>query len=351
MAPKRNNRIGIRDVAAAAGVSTTTVSNALSGKGRLSAATRESIALVADELGYRPNANARNLVSGKTGLIGIAVSASTEAPFGLGDFDYFIQLLSAATGAAVAGGRALVVEGAASEGEAFEQVEIDGAIVVDPVRDDHLLEKLAARKIPVVTTGRQVDGTAVTTPQFWVDNDHQTATEAILNHLKQSGAERIGLVTSPPVNSYTRDAAAAYRGWCRANGQEALIEAAEGPLNEGAGYRAAGELLDSENRPDAIYATLDQLALGALLAARERDFRVPEDVMVAGCTDSRASAWANPPLTAVLLNPEEIGRAAVRVLIDLIEGREPQFNPVIIPTGIRARESTARAVRVDQEAG
>ena len=343
MAERRKGRVGIKEVAAAAGVSITTVSNALSGKGRLSPATRESIAKVAADLGYRPNANARNLVSGNSGLLGIAVSASTESPFGLGDFDYFIQLLSAATGAAVAGGRALVVEAAAADGQAFHQVEVDGAILVDPVRDDPLLEQLDARGIPVVTTGRRVDASADSGNRYWVDNDHGAATEAVLNHMKASGARRIGLVSSPGVNSYTQDAAAAYRAWCASNGQEPLIALAEGPINEGAGYRAAARLLGSEDRPDAIYATLDQLALGVLLAARERSVDVPGDLLVAGCTDSRASAWANPPLTAVLLNPEEIGRAAVRVLIDLIEGRGPQFNPVLVPTGIRVRESTDRA--------
>jgi DNA-binding LacI/PurR family transcriptional regulator len=344
MAAKRKDRVGIREVAAAAGVSITTVSNALSGKGRLSPATRENIAIVAAELGYQPNANARNLVSGKSGLLGIAVSASAESPFGLGDFDYFIQLLSSATGAAVAGGRALVVEAAVSDGQAFHNVEVDGAIVVDPVRNDPLLEQLEGRGIPVVTTGRRVGTGADAEAKYWVDNDHGAATETILDHMKASGARTIGLVSSPAVNSYTQDAAAAYRAWCAANNQVPLIGLAEGPINEGAGYRAAGRLLESDDRPDAIYATLDQLALGVLLAARDCSIDVPRELMVAGCTDSRASAWATPPLTAVQLNPEEIGRAAVRVLIDLIEGREPQFNPVLVPTGLRERESTARGV-------
>lgn len=64
--------------------------------------------------------------------------------------------------------------------------------------------------------------------------------------------------------------------------------------------------------------------------------------MVAGCTDSHGSAWAAPPLTAVALNPERIGRAAVAMLSSLIEGREPEVNPVMVPTAILPRQSTAR---------
>ncbi len=336
-------KIGIRDVAAAADVSPTTVSHALSGKGRLPDATRRRIAAIAEELGYRPNANARNLVSGKSGLLGIVVSSSKETPFGLADFDYFIQLLSAATGAAVERGRALVVEGLRIGADAFGQVDVDGAIVVDPVSDDPLLDALDAAGVPVVTTGRRDGPPRDGRADCWVDNDHVKATESILTHLAEHGADRIGLISTSPVTSYTRDAIHGYEQWCESRGQERMIQVVEGPINEGAGVRAAEQLLEMSRPPDAIYATLDQLALGVLLAARAKGLNVPDDLMIAGCTDSQASAWAEPPLTAVTLNPEAIGQAAVSSLIDLIDGNGTVPEPVIIPTGIIDRQSTARA--------
>lgn len=337
-----NERVGIRDVAAAAGVSPTTVSHALSGKGRLPEATRKRIAGIAAELGYRPNVAAQNLVSGKSGLLGIVVSSSVGNPFGLGDFDYFIQLLSAATGAAVEWGRALVVEGLRSGPDAFGTVNVDGAIVVDPVSDDPLLDSLDAAGVPVVTTGRRDGPPHNHRPECWVDNDHYAATGSILAHLKGRGAERIGLVTTTPVTSYVRDVVSGYGDWCAGQGQEQLISVVEGPINESAGFRAAEELLSRADPPDAIYATLDQLALGALHAARERSLDVPGDLMLAGCTDSNVSAWADPPLTAVTLNPEEIGRSAVSSLISLIDRKDEVPEPVVVPTGVVARESTAR---------
>lgn len=343
MARGRNGRIGIKDVAAAAGVSPTTVSHALSGKGRLPDSTRKRIAAIAAELGYQPNASARNLVTGRTGLLGIVVSASQESPFGLGDFDYFIQLLSAATGAAVERGKALVVQGVRSGPDAFGITAIDGAIVVDPVTDDPLLDSLDAAGIPVVTTGRRDGEPGYGRPDCWVDNDHYGATTAIMDHLSGNGASRIGLVTTTPITSYTRDAISGYRDWCEKAGQEPRIALAEGLINEGSGFRAAEELLDGEQPPDAIYATLDQLALGVAFAARSRGIAVPDDLMIAGCTDSQASIWADPPLTAVTLNPEEIGRSAVAALIDLINGETPA--PAVIPTAIVERASTARLSR------
>ena len=75
----------------------------------------------------------------------------------------------------------------------------------------------------------------------------------------------------------------------------------------------------SPDPPDAIYATLDRLALGVLLAAEGKGVRVPEDLRIAGCTDSEASRAARPALTALSLNPERIGREAIELLIELIE--------------------------------
>ncbi|MBX6764619.1 MAG: LacI family DNA-binding transcriptional regulator [Rubrobacteraceae bacterium] len=329
-------------MAAAAGVSPTTVSHALSGKGRVTAATRERIICIAEVLGYRPNASAVNLASGRTGLIGITVSTHPDAPMGLGDFDYFIQLLSAATGAAVENGLTLVVDGSGEPSAPFLHVEIDGAIVIDPVVDDRILPTLEARGVPIVTTGRRGDEKETDQPRYWVDNDHRTASLTILDHLAEAGAKRVGLVTTPPLTSYSRDTLEGYQQWCAARGQEHLIVQVRGVVNESGGFQAASELLDLPERPDAIWATLDQLALGVLHAARTRSLRVPEDLLVAGYTESRASVSTDPPLTAIALNAEEIGRAAVSMLSELIEGREPETNPVIIPTELVVRRSTQR---------
>lgn len=325
-----------------AGVSPTTVSHSLSGKGRLPASTRERIARVAAELGYKPNSSARNLVSGTTGLLGIAVSESPESPFGLADFDYYVQLLTAATMAAVENGMALVVGGTDREGELFEGVDVDGMIVVDPVADDPLVRASLDSGTPFVTTGR-VPGEDPEDPSaYWIDNDHIEGTRTILDHLRACGGGNVALLTSLPVTSYTRDAIDGYRDWCEKNGQEPSVSIVEGPVNEGAGFDTAAKLLDGPDRPDAIYATLDRLALGTLQAARSRGLEVPRDLLVAGCTDSKASEWADPPLTSLALNPEEIGRKVIEMLISVVKGEAGTVPHQMVPTKIVARESTAR---------
>jgi DNA-binding LacI/PurR family transcriptional regulator len=341
IAAVRQRRVGIKDVAIAAGVSATTVSHALNGKGRLPPGTRERVHRIAEELGYRPNATARHLAGGKTGVLALAVSPGAGTPDTLSDFAYFMQLMTAATAAAFERGYALVLAPAQSDGARWLSVDIDGAIVIDPVPDDPQVQALRDREAPVVTTGR-VPGEEAASP--WVDNDHGAATRSVLDHLARRGARRIALVMPPATISYVLDVRTAYAAWCAARGAEPLIAVAGKNLTEGAGYLAGQELLELPERPDAIYATLDRLALGVLLAAQAKGVRVPVDMLVAGNTDSEAGRWARPSLTALNLHPEQIGHHAVELLVDLVEGRQPANPRILVPTRLIARGSTRRTV-------
>jgi DNA-binding LacI/PurR family transcriptional regulator len=330
-------QIGIKQVAVAAGVSVTTVSHALNGKGRLNEDTRRRVRDVAERLGYRPNALARNLAGGRTGLIGLAIAASAHARFAFAGFAYYAELMTAAGSAALDGGYALVLASGAQK-RRWQGVRLDGAFVVDPSPDDPLCREFRAQGIPLVTNGREpgTDG------GYWVDNDHPAATRAVLDHLRTRGAQRVALVTSPAVNSYTIDARAGYESWCAATGQEPLIAVGR-DLSERSGYEASLRLLRTAEPPDAIYATLDWLALGAMRAVRAQGLAIPRDVMVAGCTDSDAGRWARPSLTALALQPDRIAKTAIALLADLIDGREPAEPRVLVPTHIIARASTRRA--------
>ena len=337
-----DGRVGIKDVAAAAGVSVTTVSHALNGKGRLPPETRERVQRVARELAYRPSATARNLVGGKTGLLGLAVSQPAGRPMALGDFAYFVHLMSAASTAAIQRGYALVLAPGQHGGDRWPDVGLDGAIVVDPIVDDPLVRELTRHDVPVVTTGRVP---AATTSGPWVDNDHVAGARKALDHMAHRSARRIALVTTEPITSYAADWEGSYRAWCSEHDREPLIACARAGFTEAAGYAAAIELLDRPDPPDAIWATLDRLALGVLLAAKARAVRVPEDLMIGGMTDSHSSRSAAPALTTLDLDPEHLGAAAVGLLIDLLEDRAPDPPHVVVGTRLRARASTRRPVR------
>jgi len=333
-------RIGIKAVAAAAGVSVTTGSHALNGKGRLPEETRERVRGIADELGYRPNATARNLVVGKTGLLGLAVSQQSGAPPAVTDFAYFAQLMTAASTEAIANGYALVLAPGDAALDPQSGIAVDGAIIVDPARDDQLVAQLQQAGIALVTTGRVPDGDDRC---CWVDNDHIAGTTAMLDHLERRGARRIALLTSALDISYTHDVERAYVSWCEERRAEPLLKRAASDLTERAGYAAASELLALPAPPDALFATYDRLAFGALLAADARGVRVPEELLLATtATESQAPAQARPALTTLDLHPEEIGRSAAGLLVELLEEQEPARRHVLVPHRVIARASTRR---------
>src|SRR5215212_617375 len=106
-----------------------------------------------------------------------------------------------------------------------------------------------------------------------------------------------------------------------------------------AAARVAADLLSRHPRPDAIYATLDRMAVGALIACRSAGLSVPEDLAVAAITDTYVLRSADPPVTALDLNAPRIGREAVELLVGLVEGEEPS-RAVTVPSRLVKRTST-----------
>jgi DNA-binding LacI/PurR family transcriptional regulator len=333
-------RASIQQVAQAAGVSITTVSHALNGKGRLSQETRERVQRIAADLQYQPHASARNLAGGKVGVLGLAVSQTPGLSFSLTEFAYFMQLMGAATQSALEHGYALVlVPAGPHDVDPFDRLAIDGAIIVDPVSRDPLVAHLRDRGVLLVTTGRVLDDDD---EGYWVDNNHGAGSTAVLRHLERAGASDVALVTGPPITSYTRDSVVAYEAWCSERGVEPRVVVPPGELSEGAGFDAANQLLASDNPPDAIYATLDRLGLGAMRAAQAKGVSIPGDLMIASHTDSEAARWSHPSMTALALHPDEIGRRAVEMLTTLIDGREPPEPRLHVASRVVVRASTRR---------
>lgn len=338
--PNRGRRVGIRDVAAAAGVSATTVSHALNDKGRLPESTRELVRETARRLGYRPNPSAQRLGGGRTGLLGLTIAhPGSRPPAAITDVAYFVQLLSAASTTALNGGYALVLSANGPRcDESWRHTPLDGAVVVDPISGDPTVPNLRADGIPVVTTGR-VPGSSPTDP--YVDNDHVSGATRLLAHLQRAGAERIAFLSPPPLTSYAESLHNAYHAWCAQRGLPAQMVVVGDDFDVGAGYAAASEIIQ-HHPPNAILGATDRLALGASLAARSHGLRVPDDMLIAAYTDSESNLRADPTITALQLHPDQIGQQAIELLIDLIEGAGPREQQILIPSRLVARSSTRR---------
>jgi DNA-binding LacI/PurR family transcriptional regulator len=332
-------RITIRDVARAAGVSLTTVSDALNGKGRVEASTREHVAEIATELGYQANRHARSLRSGRTMTLALVLPRAATRPRDeemLG-IDYYMELASTASRAAFERDHAVLLLPPLSSTDDLRRFAVDGGIIVDPRANDRMVELFDALGLPWVTVDRDLGRPD---DHWWVSADNEGNTTMALDHLWDAGARRIALLTARAGWSWFRDSRRAYRAWAGAHGQQPIIAEARLQSLEPSAAAAAGALLDGPDRPDAVFAPPDRFAAGILRAARERGLRVPEDLRIAAGVDSHLMLTADPPITALDLQPRLVGDAAVDLLIARIRGDDVTRQRTV-GAALRARASTA----------
>jgi DNA-binding LacI/PurR family transcriptional regulator len=327
----------IRDVATAAGVSPTTVSHALNGKGRIDPATRERISRAATRLGYRPDRTARRLRSGRSGTIALLLPTVEQdiAHDEMLALDYYMRLAGAAARAAFATGHPVLLTPPLRTVDDLRDVAVDGGIVCDPTLDDPRVGLFEALELPVVTVERDP-----TRPDHrWVVRAvNEANARELLETLAAAGVRRPALLASAGGWSWADETEAAYRAWCEDRGVEPMVERTSMRTQERSAYEAAGRLLDRA-RPDAIVAQAERYTGGVLRAARERGLGVPDQLQVAAAVDSAQARDADPPVTAIDLQPDVQGAAAATMLVELLAGREPP-GPQITPAVVRIRAST-----------
>lgn len=327
--------VRLADVAREADVSIATVSHALTGKGRIPEATRARVRDVAARMGYEPNPAARRLAGGRTGLIALAFSLPHALPVNLTEVDYFNQAIRAATARALEYDYALVVAPPTPQTKVWLRLPLDGVVVFDPVAGDPVLADFRARNIPLVLSGRDPGGG----DDYWVDNDHVAGTRTVLDHLADRGARSVALLAADLGDAFSADCVSAYSDWCRERGAEPILAMVSMPgLAE---TDQADRLLGLPERPDAVYAIEEVLGVAMLHAAERRGLRVPDDLMLAVAADREPIGASGVRLTTLELDPARTAAEAVDVLIELIEGREPDARERLIPTRLVVRDSTS----------
>lgn len=198
-------------VAARAGVSTATVSNALNGTGRLSETTRQRVLATARELGYAPASTARALARGSTGVLGLTMTTYGDLPVSYTEIPYYATLTLSAMAAAHERGYLLLTMPSSMSPWMWLNTPMDGVIHVEPRADDPVGAILRERGIPMVSEGRPPRPRPC---DAWVDSDHESGLRLLLDHLAESGARRIGLSLPRHDDAYPHLVAHAYRRWC-----------------------------------------------------------------------------------------------------------------------------------------
>jgi DNA-binding LacI/PurR family transcriptional regulator len=335
-----SRRATIRDVAREAGVSVTTVSNALNGVGRLPDATRVRVQAVAARLGYRARASARRLREGRTGQVGLYCSFLTEVPGGLAGLGYYMELAMGAAEVALGEDLALVLLPTGLTPERLTAIDVDGLIVADPVRDDAGVQALGDLGLTIVTCER--DPTPGARHAGCVRSDHRRALRELLEHLHDAGARRIALVAARGETAWTEELGDAYRAWCAETGAP-LLEG-QVPISPRPEYaeRASAELLAAPEPPDAIVVAPDGGAVGVLRALAARGLRAPDDVLVAACVDGPLMTAGPTSVTAIDLQPAAMGRRAAALLAEILRGEAPPGRDEELPTRLVLRASTEK---------
>jgi LacI family transcriptional regulator len=330
-------RTTIRQIAAEAGVSIATVSRVLNGRDDVSDETRDLVRRIIRENGYTANRSARGLSAGQTGLIGILVPLVYPA--------YFAGILAGAAEALSERGLQIVLSPTGGEHE--REVSVldrlhglsDGALIILPEESSDELERLldSGYRFVVLDPLMPLDERIPS-----VSAAHTSGADQAMRHLLELGHRRIAQITGPRGWLATEDRRRGYRAALAAAGilPDPMLEKEAIPEIE-PGREAAAELLDLHDRPTAIFAFNDNIAIGAIQAARARGLRVPEDLSVVGFDDVEHATIVTPALTTVRQPLAEMGRTAVSLLMRLLERQRFETLHVELATRLVVRESTA----------
>lgn len=337
MAPRHlRDRPSIRDVARAAGVSTTTASDALTGRGRYSEETRARVARHAEQLGYRPNPSARNMRWRSTGIVAMMARIESPAAYAPAELEFLTRIAGEISNAAWDFGYFPMLVPPAATTVELDRLPLEAMIVIDPIGDDPLCAALDEREIPYVCA-RPNQQLRESGRCGWVDNDIRLVTRMVLDRLVRRG--EVLMLTTEGQQRYLTEPVDAFRRWvCETGGRGRVVSlpADVSPL------RCYDEVLAicSDGGVDVLYIAAEILAGPALQAVHQSGRRVPDDLQVIAASDGLYARTSIPALTCVDLRPDAVGRAAVEIMHAMLTAPSAAPGSRIVDGQIHWRAST-----------
>jgi DNA-binding LacI/PurR family transcriptional regulator len=309
------------DVARLAAVSRTTVSYVLNNSDSgiaISDATRQRVLHAARDLGYHPNAAARSLRRQRAGVVGL-VTYDTSNRIGSNAFMWLV--MDGVLSELGPTGTRLIVE-AANDARPdpcislVREGHVDGLIVTGARPADSELRVLHADGTPIVLWGRLAGSDLP-----YVDIDNVAAARTAVEHLLDLGHTGIACITNAPplTDTAAADRLEGFRVALESRGlrfDEGLVRS--GHFDEHSGQEAMTSLLERTERPTAVFVASDEVALGALKAARIAGVAVPGDLSIVGFDDLAVATFLEPALTTIRVPAREIGSVAARALMDAV---------------------------------
>lgn len=299
--------VGIKDVAKAAGVSVSTVSNVLNGKKNVGSETKARVLSICKEMNYYPNTVGRTLKSGDNRTI----------LFNFSDFDrsFYLKIINGISDYANASDYDLIICTKKSCEKYMRNNLTSGCIILDEKMKSDVLERSAQENYPIVVLDRVLDNAYI---KSIVVNNYD-AMRQLIQGIVDRGYRKFGFIGG---QEHTADNKERYKAFLDVLEENHINFPREkyfaGDYREKSGYKAAKILMLSENLPEVLICANDNMAIGAIKAFKENGIRVPEDIAVAGFDDCDLAEAMG--LTTVTIPNYERGYLAAQSLIENIQG-------------------------------
>ncbi|NMA98329.1 MAG: LacI family transcriptional regulator [Phyllobacteriaceae bacterium] len=334
----------LKDLAEHLGLSQTTVSRALNGYPEVNEATRKRVAAAASALGYRPNANALRLATGRAGAVGIILRGVDE--FGPHTSEFLSGLGSRMAleeiDLLVSTVRSYDDEMATYRRLAASQ-KVDAIVLHSPTRQDRRAELLQELNIPFVLHGR----TEIARPVAWLDIDNQGALERATSHLLDLGHKRIALLNGLPDRTFSHHRELGYRAALAERDvpvDPALI--GNSVFTDEAAFRLAQAMLELRPRPTAFLAGSMMTALGIFRAIRQARLELGKDVSMIAHDDVFPYLNADnmyPTMSTTRSSMRQAGSRIAELIMQILDGKPPEEIHELWPVELVLRESSTRA--------
>jgi DNA-binding LacI/PurR family transcriptional regulator len=324
----------VKDIARQVGLSVTTVSRALNDHDDVAPATKARIRAVAERLDYHPNAAARSLQNNRSNTLGLVIPLSLHRSQDV----FWLEFIGGMAGVCSDRGFDLLLSATEAEDTESDSLSrlvrgrrVDGLVVCDIRTNDRRIGQLRRLHVPFVAFGRD----AANVDYSYVDVDGVAGVRQAVLHLIYLGHQRIAYLGLDPRFGFSAFRLQGYQDAFEVSGLSFDPELVREGLTETTAHSAIQELLAREDRPTAVFAAADFLALAVLPAAHARGLSIPRDLSVVVFDDNLSTQGANPPLTAVGQPNRELGEEAAQVLLERVEfpGAPPKqqlFEPSLV---------------------
>jgi LacI family sucrose operon transcriptional repressor len=336
---ERSDNMNIKEVALRAGVSIATVSRVINNTTPVSEEVRKRVEDIINETGYRPNSLAKELQNNKTNTIGVIMSVSVLAITSLGN------TINAITDELKGKGYSIMLANSRFDSKdeldffkVFQEKRVDGILyfAVNFTEDHYQL--LKKYPVPIVMIGQENE--YLDFPCVLHDNYH--AAKHITEHLIHMGHERIAYIGLPDYDAAAgKERRKGFEAAMRLNNLQIYPEyLADGDFSIDSGYSCMKSILGaSEIKPTAIFAATDFMALGAMHYLTEMKYNIPDDFSIVGFDDVDVAAYLNPPLTTIRSDNVAVGRQAAKLLLQILDKKDPDIKKFIANYELKNRES------------